>query len=126
MRTHAKTGFARQLRREMTDAEQRLWYHLRNRALMGFKFRRQHPVGPYVVDFACLEVGLVVELDGGQHACDPRDAPREAFLEARGFRVLRFWNNDVLQQAEDVLSAIHEALGRGMPGPCTPTRRIPA
>ncbi|WP_164927078.1 DUF559 domain-containing protein [Chlorobaculum tepidum] len=105
--------FARQLRKEQTDAEQLLWFLLRDRRLAGLKFRRQHPVEPYVVDFYCHEARLAVELDGGQHN-EPderaRDAKREAFLEGKGIRILRFWNNDVLQNTEGVLQAIYDAL----------------
>ena len=105
MREGHKTGFARHLRGSMTDAEARLWFHLRNRAFIGRKFRRQHPIGPYIADFACPEARLVVELDGGQHV-EARDAIRTACLEARGYHVLRFWNNDVLTQMEAVLAAV--------------------
>ncbi len=110
MRPRQKLQFARQLRREMTDAEHRLWYHLRNRALMGCKFRRQHPIGPYIADFVCLEARLVVELDGAQHAEMPGDLPRTAFLEADGYCVLRFWNNEAMKQTEAALAVIHDAL----------------
>jgi adenine-specific DNA-methyltransferase len=105
--------FARQLRKQQTDAEQLLWSLLRDRRLSGFKFRRQHPVEPYVVDFYCHEARLAVELDGGQHN-EPderaRDAKRTSFLEKQGIRVLRFWNNDVLQNTEGVLQAIYDTL----------------
>lgn len=114
MRTGHKTRFAQHLRRTMTDAERSLWFHLRNRALMGCKFRRQHPVGSYVVDFACLEHRLVVELDGGQHDA-ASDAQRTKHIEAQGFRVLRFWNNDALRQQDAVLDAILQALAHAGP-----------
>ncbi|MCF7222034.1 endonuclease domain-containing protein [Marilutibacter chinensis] len=117
MRQGEKRDFARQLRRAMTDAERRLWCHLRNRVLMGWKFRRQHPIGPYITDFACIEAELVVELDGGQHAEDPRDAIRDAFLQAEGYRVLRFWNNDALERTEVVLEVILAALVSAGPHP---------
>ncbi|MDQ3494724.1 MAG: endonuclease domain-containing protein [Pseudomonadota bacterium] len=94
----------------MTDAEHALWHHLRNRALMGWKFRRQHPVGPYIVDFACLECGLAVELDGGQHAPAGWDGARTRYIERKGFMVLRFWNNEVFKQQEAVLAVIFDAL----------------
>ncbi|MBF6025858.1 endonuclease domain-containing protein [Lysobacter niastensis] len=106
MRNGQKRNFARSLRRRMTDAEVRLWFHLRNRAFMGCKFRRQHPVGPYIADFTCIEARLIIELDGGQHAGSGRDASRTASLENEGYRVLRFWNNDVLTQTDAVLAAI--------------------
>ena len=98
-------------RRERTDVEQIVWLAVRNRRLGGFKFREQHTIGDhYIVDFACLEAMLVVEVDGGQH--DPIvDAPRTAFLEAKGYRlVLRFWNNDVIENREDVLETILSVL----------------
>jgi adenine-specific DNA-methyltransferase len=102
-------GRAITLRRDTTDAEKRLWRHLRNRPLRGQKFRRQRPVGPYVVDFMCLESRLVVEVDGGQHSPDT-DRERTRYLERQGFRVLRFWNNEVLGEIEGVLARIVEAL----------------
>jgi len=79
----------------MTDAEQKLWRVLRSRA-SGAKFRRQVPLGPFVVDFVCFEARLIVELDGGQHADNPRDTRRDRYFSDQGYRVLRFWNNDVL------------------------------
>ena len=109
MRERQKTQFARHLRSTMTDAEASLWHHLRNRALMGCKFRRQHPMGPYIVDFACLEKKLVVELDGSQHS-EAEDASRTKNIEAMGYHVLRFWNNDALIQQQVVLAVIFEAL----------------
>ena len=115
MRTGQKIGFARRLRGAMTDAEREIWHHLRNRALMGCKFRRQHPVGPYIVDFACLERRLVVELDGGQHQ-EASDAARTRLLSGHGFRVLRFWNNDVFERQDAVLAAIFDALSDTHPG----------
>jgi len=96
---------ARKLRRTPTDAEIRLWSRLRRKQLAGFRFRRQHPpLGPYVVDFFCAAAKLIVEVDGGQHANDG-DA-RTRWLEARGYRVIRFWNNEVLANTEGVLSTI--------------------
>ena len=97
---------ARQLRVEATDAEARLWVHLRNRSLGGFKFRRQFPVGPYIADFVCIDRKLIVELDGGQHADNPADERRTRFLELRGYRVIRFWNPDVLANTDGVLEMI--------------------
>ncbi|TPG10896.1 endonuclease domain-containing protein [Sphingomonas oligophenolica] len=101
---------AARLMRERTDVEQIIWLAVRNRRLGGFKFRRQHTIGQhYVVDFACIEAMLVVELDGGQH--NPTiDAPRTAFLEAKGYRVLRLWNNDGIDNREGVLETILSAL----------------
>ena len=103
MRKGAKTRFARALRKAMTEAETLLWHHLRRRQLGGFRFRKQHPIGAYVVDFACVEQKLVVELDGSQHLDSRHDAARDASLREHGFRVLRFWNNDALLRTDDVL-----------------------
>src|SRR5581483_1370190 len=96
------TSRARQLRKSMTDAERRLWSKLRGQQLAGLKFRRQAPIGPYIVDFVCLERKLVVEVDGGQHARDGTDDRRTAWLEREGYRVIRFWNNDILRNTEGV------------------------
>ncbi len=107
--------FARELRRRTTDAEALLWRLLRNRHMAGAKFRRQHPLSPYVLDFYCHDAGLAVELDGGQHneATGRRhDARRDAFLAQKGIRVLRFWNHEVLNQTEAVLEAIYAAVGQ--------------
>jgi adenine-specific DNA-methyltransferase len=102
---------ARQLRRTWTDTELRLWPLLRNRSADQHKFRRQHPVGPYVVDFVCLERRLIVEVDGSQHADRiEHDASRTAYLEAQGFHVLRFWDNDVLLQTDAVMQVIFDML----------------
>ena len=118
MRNQYKREFARQLRRSMTDAEHRLWRFLRNRSLVGCKFRRQHPIGAYIADFACVEHGLVVELDGSQHAEAVRDdASRTGVLAAHGYRVLRFWNNDVLSRTDAVLDAILAAIAEAAPSP---------
>ncbi len=100
---------ARALRAHMTDAEQFIWQALRAEQL-GVKFRRQVPMGRYVLDFACLSHFLVIEIDGGQHADCAHDVTRDAFLVAEGFKVLRFWNNEVLQQREAVLEVIRLAL----------------
>lgn len=107
---------ARELRTTQTDAEKRLWQHLRNRQLEGCKFRRQRPIGPYVADFICLDKTLIVEVDGGQHAEQiGYDAARTAFFEEQGYRVLRFWNNEVLSETEAVLEVIRSALDRPSP-----------
>ena len=112
------TPRARALRKQAPDAERLLWKRLRNRQLNGHKFRRQTPVGPYVVDFLCLEHRLVIELDGGQHADQQeKDAARSARLAAWGFRVLRFWNHDVLGNTEGVLQVIRDALAAVGPSP---------
>jgi very-short-patch-repair endonuclease len=91
----------------MTDAELRLWLRLRGEQVDGYRFRRQVPIGPYVVDFVCRKASLVIEVDGGQHAGEEaRDAERTARLESRGYRVIRFWNADVLQEPDGVLATI--------------------
>ncbi len=98
---------ARALRSSATDAEALLWYHLRDRRLGGYKFRRQRPIGPYFADFACLESKLVIEIDGGQHTeATAYDSARTRLMEADGFRVLRFWNNEVLTQIDLVREQI--------------------
>ena len=105
--------YARELRKSPTDAERVLWQRLRRRQLASFKFRRQHSVGPYICDFVCLEVFVVVELDGSQHAEQfDYDLRWDSFLRSRGFRVLRFWNNDVLSRTQAVIDTIFEALHR--------------
>jgi very-short-patch-repair endonuclease len=111
VREGEKTEKARRLRRDATDAERRLWRLLRGRDLASHKFRRQHPLGPYVGDFVCLEARLVIELDGGQHDADAETtSARTRLLQARGFRVLRFWNEEMLRNGEGVLAAIEAAL----------------
>lgn len=105
--------YARHLRNNATEAERRLWQHLRRRQVNGFKFRRQHTVGRYVCDFVCLEAGVVVELDGSQHQAQlGYDEQRNAFLKANGFRVLRFWNGSVFSESDAVIQTIFEALTR--------------
>lgn len=102
-------SFARSLRRNQTDAEKLLWMKLRNRQLDGIKFRRQQPMGSYVVDFISFEKKLIIEIDGGQHNTDKnrqRDIKRATILEVKGYRVLRFWNNEVLNNLEGVLDTI--------------------
>ncbi|MEG3177918.1 DUF559 domain-containing protein [Sphingomonas sp. RB3P16] len=100
---------AARLRRERTDAEDRFWQAVRSRQLDGFKFRFQHTIGDYVADFVCLEAMVIVEIDGSQHT-ETADAKRTAFLEARGFKILRFWNTDVLTNLEGVATVVHAAL----------------
>ena len=100
---------ARALRRQQTEAEALLWKHLRSRQLLDLKFRRQHPIGPYFADFACIEIGLVIELDGGQHADEgaaAQDTARALCMAAAGFTTRRFWNHEVLQQTAAVLETI--------------------
>ena len=104
---------ARRLRANSTDAEKRLWYHLRQMPALGTHFRRQVPIGPYVVDFACLAARLIVELDGSQHGAaknELRDRIRTQWLESEGYRVMRVWNNDVRENIGGVMEAIYSAL----------------
>jgi very-short-patch-repair endonuclease len=105
---------ARQLRKNQTDTEHHLWYLLKSRHLNNYKFRRQHPISPYIVDFICISKKLIIELDGGQHAemkAEVYDARRTDFLKMKGYKVLRFWNNDVLQETESVVNTILHELG---------------
>lgn len=106
MRNGANTSFARGLRRNMTAAETLLWFHLRRRQIADLRFRRQHPVGRYIVDFVCVDARLVAELDGSQHLDSISDPLRDAWLRSQDFRVLRFWNDDVLQRTDAVLADI--------------------
>jgi very-short-patch-repair endonuclease len=113
----ASPGCARMLRQRQTKAERMLWRRLQNRQLARSKFRRQVPIGPYVVDFVCLAARLVIEVDGGQHAMSPTDVRRDRWFAAQGFRLLRFWNNEVLDNLDGVLQAIAEALAGQPPHP---------
>ena len=109
---------ARKLRKSSTDTELQLWLRLKNRNLGGFKFRRQHPIPPYIVDFVCLEQMLIVELDGGHHAEQTAsDAERTACLESKGFRVIRFWNDEALKQTDVVVEEILRRLYAPHPNP---------
>ncbi len=112
-------GLARGLRSKQTKAEELLWYRLRDGRLDGIKFRRQQPLDDYIVDFICFEKKLAVEVDGGQHneSAMENDKTRTAWLEGRGYRVLRFWNNDVLGNLEGVLVRIREAISGETPSP---------
>jgi len=112
-----KTERARRLRKSATVAEAALWYRLRSRRMNGYQFVRQDPVGPYTVDFICRERRLIIEVDGGQHADNPRDAIRDKWLVDRNYRVLRFWNNDVLGNMVGVLETIATALAEAPPHP---------
>ena len=104
---HPHRDRARKLRREQTNAEGKLWYLLRNRRLAGYKFKRQFPIGPFIADFACAELKLIIEADGGQHADQKTyDARRTHWLESEGWRVLRFWNNEVLENIEGVTETV--------------------
>jgi len=117
---------ARRLRKNMTDAERKLWQYLRLRQLEGHKFRRQVRIGPYIADFACLKAMLVIEVDGGQHA-DARayDSRRDDFMRGQGYRILRFWNNEVLGNMDGVWQVIaaeinHTGSCGGTPHPDLP------
>jgi very-short-patch-repair endonuclease len=105
------TRRARELRSSETEAERKLWRRLANRQLAGWKFVRQEPIGPYFADFVCREATLVVELDGSQHADSEHDRVRDAFLRARGYRILRFWNHEAVRDMEGVLDTVFAALG---------------
>jgi very-short-patch-repair endonuclease len=125
MKKHPTEGAharARTMRRNMTDAERRLWQALRSQQLQGYKFRRQAPIGRYIADFICHKARLIVEIDGGQH--DHSSAPevaRSEFLQNEGYRVLRFWNNEVLANFEGVYDAIVNEVSRQT----TPTHALP-
>jgi len=104
---------ARTLRHNMTEAERRLWQILRSHQMTGYKFRRQVPIGRYIADFVCHEARLIVEIDGGQHdRSSPQEAERSGFLEKEGYRILRFWNNEVLANPDGVHQTIADELGR--------------
>ena len=110
------------LRQRQTDAERRMWMLLRDHRLAHLKFKRQQPIGNYIVDLFCAQKRLIIELDGGQHSGSIKDAERTAWLESRGYKVLRFWNNDVLKNKEGVLTAILLAL-KIAPSPARPRMR---
>ncbi|MFZ2163062.1 MAG: endonuclease domain-containing protein [Sideroxyarcus sp.] len=111
---------AKALRSNQTEAELRLWYHLRAHRFMDLKFKRQKPIGSYIVDFVCVERMLIVEIDGGQHSEQIEyDQRRDAWLRSQGYTVLRFWNNDVMQQLESVLEQIRLVVV-GEPSPPAP------
>src|SRR5579864_9126904 len=123
MERAARTKRARTLRAESTEVERKLWSLLRGRRLAGVKFRRQVPIDRYFADFACVEAKLVVELDGGQHNDQADyDEQRSKTLEACGWRVVRFWNSDVIENADGVADTILAELGRRAPQPLTRTR----
>ncbi|WP_445487448.1 endonuclease domain-containing protein [Rhodopseudomonas sp. RCAM05734] len=113
-------AFAKSLRANMTDAERRLWYRLRAHRLEGIKFKRQVPIGKYVADFACMERKLLVEVDGSQHAERASDVERTKWLEDQGFRILRFWNNEVLNETNAVLEIILATVIAVSPSPGAP------
>ncbi len=107
---------ARDLRVYQTNAEKLLWSHLRNRQFQNLKFRRQHPITPYIADFFCEDCNLIIELDGGQHTPEA-DNQRTHFLTNKGYKVMRFWNRDVLQDIEGTLQTISLALGSSLTPP---------
>jgi len=115
MRDRTTQRFAKQLRSQTTDAERHLWHYLRRRNIGNYRFRRQVPIGRYIVDFACFEAKLIVELDGGQHCQQPGyDRQRDTWIEAKGFRVLRFWDDQVFQETAAVLDVIFVALASAL------------
>ncbi len=103
-------AFAKKLRREMTDAETKLWQELRAKRFENYKFKRQQPIGKYIADFVCLKYRLIVEVDGSQHDDSQHDKTRDAWLSSQDFRILRFWNNGVLKDMDGVLLSILAAL----------------
>ncbi|QEL57804.1 endonuclease domain-containing protein [Chromobacterium paludis] len=102
--------FAKTLRQNMTDAERLLWKYLRAHRLNGEKFRRQQPIGPYIVDFVHFGARLIIEADGGQHNESPKDAMRDVWLQKQGFTIMRFWNHDILQNPGAVFETIWQTL----------------
>ena len=111
LRVRSIVATARKLRRSSTDVERKLWHRIRDKQVEGFRFRRQRPIEKYIVDFICLDARLIVELNGGQHAENvAHDKKRTAFLESLGYRVLRFWNSEVIENIEGVLERLREAL----------------
>ena len=108
---------AKRMRREPTDAERKLWSILRAKRLAGWKFKRQEQIDRYIVDFVCFGARLIVEADGSQHAESEADAARDAYLTGQGFRLLRFWNNDILTNPDGVATAILAALETPLPNP---------
>jgi very-short-patch-repair endonuclease len=107
----------------MTEAEKRIWYRLRVHRLNGASFRRQYPIGGYIVDFVCLEARLIIEIDGGQHTASQHDEMRDAWLRSQNFAVLRFWNNEVLANIDGVVEKISEALTASLPPSLTLPRK---
>jgi|SRR5688572_13929583 len=107
--------YARKLRKDMTDAERALWRLLRDRRMDGWRFRRQEPIGNYIVDFICFEARLIIEVDGGQHYESESDRAGDAYLQSQRFRVLRLWNTDVLANRDGVYRTIMTALARCAP-----------
>jgi very-short-patch-repair endonuclease len=120
-----KLKFARQLRKDLTDAEKKLWYALRDRRFENFKFRRQVPIGKYIADFVCQDCKLIVEVDGSQHEGSEHDRERDAWLTSIGYRVLRFWNIDTFKALDGTLLAILDALNE-TPHPSRAVRATPS
>ena len=120
------TTRARALRSQMTEAERKLWFALRDRRFANFKFRRQVPLGPFIGDLVCFGARLVVEVDGSQHADSPHDERRDRWLVANDFLVKRFWNNDVLMNIEGVLTVLLEVLHERTPHPARAARGRPS
>lgn len=119
------TSLARMLRERSADAERILWRHIRGKQVEGYKFRRQQPIGHYIVDFVIFEKNIVIELDGGQHAVEQDiDKTRDAWLTAEGFKVLSFWNNEIFENMEGVLEVIRKELLSPSPGPSHQGRGI--
>ena len=106
------TTRSKNLRQNQTDAEEVIWHRLKAKRLLGLKFRRQFPIGPYFADFICIEKKLIIEIDGGQHCESATDKVRTDFLNKEGFEVIRFWNNDVLQNIEGAVSSLSLTLSR--------------
>jgi very-short-patch-repair endonuclease len=113
------------MRTQPTEAERRLWHMLRDRRFSAFKFRRQAPIGPFIADFVCYDARLIVEADGGQHCENAADARRTAWLESRGFTVLRFWNHEILSQPRNVMDRLYAALNSPSPRSPAASRPLP-
>ncbi len=111
------TKRARHLRKEMTEAEKKVWQFLKAKKFCGLKFRRQEPIGKYIVDFVCYLPRIIIEIDGGQHASEilEQDKIRDSWLESQSFRVLRFWNNEVMENCEGVMEVVFRALPQPLP-----------
>jgi very-short-patch-repair endonuclease len=117
-----QTKKAKDLRKNSTDAEKFLWKHLRTSQIEGLKFRRQEPIGKYIVDFVCYEKALIIEVDGGQHSASGTDISRDGWLTSQGFNVVRFWNHDVLLNIEEVLEMILSKCSQESPSPTPPIK----
>jgi very-short-patch-repair endonuclease len=118
------TRNARKLRTAPTEAEQLLWQQLRGKSMTGVKFRRQYPVGPFIADFACIQLKLVIEADGGQHLDNPYDKRRDAYFKSRGYVVLRYWNDQILAETAAVLEDIYRWVERLKQSPSRPPPQV--